>query len=69
MVLFNIGLFSSPYVILQGLGDGAADVLWSEMRLHWDEPFLPSEPRERRQVTGKMKPSLLSTGAQTPMNS
>lgn len=68
-MLFNVGLFSSPYVVLQGMRDGAADVLWSELRLHWDEPLLPLQLWEKRQVTRKVKPSLLSTDSQTAMNS
>lgn len=68
-MLFNVGSFSSDYVIFQGMGESTADVLWSEMRFYWDEPLLSSQSWERTQVSGKVKASLFSTDSQTPMNS
>lgn len=56
VMLFNAGLFSGIYVILEGMGDGTADVLWSEMRLHCGKPLLPFQSWERKQVTRKVKP-------------
>lgn len=68
-MLFNVGSFSSVYVIFQEMGESTSDVLWSAMKFYWDEPLLSSQSWERRQVSGKVKAPLFSTDSQTPMNS